>query len=177
MIIYIYKITNLINNKVYIGQTIKTLEERWRAHLWCANKNDCKHLYQSIIKYGKENFSVEVIDNANDLDELNEKERYWVSYYNSLNPRLGYNNIDGGIANPMNYNSIKEYHKNKMQSIEVRTKISNTMKQLRKEGGFSIETRNKISQKLKGNQHFKGHKRTSEAIEKPVKAYVRKFIV
>lgn len=64
-----------------------------------------------------------------------------------------------------------------MQSIEVRTKISNTMKQLRKEGGFSIETRNKISQKLKGNQHFKGHKRTSEAIEKPVKAYVRKFIV
>lgn len=84
--------------------------------------------------------------------------------------------MDGGIANPMNYDSVKEYHKNKMQSAEVRAKISNTMKQLRKEKGFSIETRNKISQKLKGNQHFRGIKEHQKQFKKLVKAYARRFI-
>ena len=79
---------------------------------------------------------------------------------------IGYNNIEGGITNPMNYENIKKYHINKMRSIEVRNKISNTMKKLRQERGFSQETRNKISEKLKGNQHFKGKKRSLEAIEK-----------
>ena len=162
----IYKITNKINNKVYIGQTIKTLEERWKQHLSAANNNDHKHLYQSINKYGKDNFIIEIIDQAKDIDDLNQKEKYWVDYYNSLDPNIGYNNIEGGITNPMNYETIKEFHNKRMRSEEVKTKISNTMKKLRKEKGFSEETRNKISQKLKGNQHFKGKKRTPEAIQK-----------
>lgn len=162
----IYKITNLVNNKVYIGQTIKTLNKRWKNHLDAARKNDHKHLYQAINYYGKDNFKIEIIDDAATIDELNRKENYWVNYYNSLNPTKGYNNIDGGKANPMNYNLVKEYHKQKMRSNEVKVKISNAIKQIRKEKGFSEETRKKISLKLKGNKHFKGKKRTLEAIRK-----------
>ncbi len=166
----IYKITNLINNKIYIGQTVKTLEQRWKEHLKSAKNNDHKHLYQSINYYGKNNFKIEIIDQANSIDELNSKEKYWINYYKSLDPNIGYNNIDGGIANPMNYNNIKDYHDSKMRSKEIREKISRTMKTLRQEKGFSQETRNKISQKLKGNQHFKGKKRTKTAIQKTSKS-------
>ena len=74
----------------------------------------------------------------------------------------------------MNYENIKKYHINKMRSIEVRNKISNTMKKLRQERGFSQETRNKISEKLKGNQHFKGKKRSLEAIEKTKESLYKK---
>ncbi|WP_300924684.1 NUMOD3 domain-containing DNA-binding protein [uncultured Clostridium sp.] len=70
----------------------------------------------------------------------------------------------------MNYNNIKDYHDSKMRSKEIREKISRTMKTLRQEKGFSQETRNKISQKLKGNQHFKGKKRTKTAIQKTSKS-------
>lgn len=170
----IYKITNQINNKVYIGQTIKTLEERWKQHLRLTRNKDHKHLYEAINKYGKDNFTIEIIDRAQDINELNEKEKYWVDYYNSLDPNIGYNNIEGGITNPMNYENIKKYHINKMRSIEVRNKISNTMKKLRQERGFSQETRNKISEKLKGNQHFKGKKRSLEAIEKTKESLYKK---
>ena len=76
---YIYKITNLINNKVYIGQVYnKSVEERFKRH--CTDKNALKHSYidRAIEKYGPENFVVETIDIASDLDELNNKEKYWI---------------------------------------------------------------------------------------------------
>ena len=54
----IYKITNLINNKIYIGLTTCSLKERWNNHRHCA-KSDPRHLYCSMRKYGIENFKIE----------------------------------------------------------------------------------------------------------------------
>lgn len=89
----IYKITNMINNKVYIGQTTRSLRVRWQEH--CKSSN-CKRLHRAIIKYNKSNFIIEKIDEANSIDELNRKEIYWVQYFKSNNRKYGYNIELGG---------------------------------------------------------------------------------
>lgn len=95
----IYKITNKINNKCYIGQTIKTAEERWeehKLHAYGSHPNDQnKTLYRAIRKYGIENFSFEVLqDGIEDYDKLDLAEMYWIDYYNSF--LHGYNETSGG---------------------------------------------------------------------------------
>ena len=64
----IYKVTNLVNNKIYIGQTERTLKERWEQHKY---KEGCRHLHNAILKYGAYNFKIEEIENVpiEDLDE------------------------------------------------------------------------------------------------------------
>lgn len=95
----IYKITNLINQKVYIGQSIN-IPTRWTTHKNIAfqpnNKAYNSPLYRSIRKYGLENFDFSVIEYCNP-EELNEKEVYWIKYYSSFEDRdKGYNLTPGG---------------------------------------------------------------------------------
>ena len=67
----IYKITNLINNKIYIGKTKKDIETRFKEHLQNAI-NDCQYnLSKAIRKYGIDNFNIEMIDTAESDEELN----------------------------------------------------------------------------------------------------------
>lgn len=89
---YIYKITNLLNNKIYIGQTIFTVEKRWDQHKTASLIGETK-LYRAMRKYGIENFSIETLEKCeNEL--LSEKEIKWIKFYNSyLN---GYNMTLGG---------------------------------------------------------------------------------
>lgn len=87
---FIYKITNTVNDKVYIGQTIRPVEKRFERHINDALNNVIDtHFARAIRKYGKENFSVEQIDTAKSQDELTRKEHYWISFYDSVNS--GYN--------------------------------------------------------------------------------------
>lgn len=98
---YIYKITNLINNKIYIGKTKYPIETRFKNHLWSIYHHKTKSLlYDAMNKYGKDNFKVEQIDQADSLEELNEKERYWISKLNSRNTSIGYNICKGGECGP-----------------------------------------------------------------------------
>lgn len=95
----IYKVTNLINNKIYIGQTVKTEPQRWQAHVWSAYnnpENDCIALCAAIRKYGKENFKREILEEIENTDELNNREIYYIQLYNSYNPTYGYNICLGG---------------------------------------------------------------------------------
>ena len=90
---WIYKITNIQNNKVYIGQTIRPVKDRFNRHINDALNNIIDtHFARAIRKYGKENFQIEIIDTAQNQNELNEKERYWIQYYNSVEE--GYNETD-----------------------------------------------------------------------------------
>ena len=90
---WIYKITNIQNNKVYIGQTIRPIEQRFRRHLNDALNNILDtHFARAIRKYGKDSFIIEKIDTAITQDELNKKEQYWIQYYNSVEE--GYNETD-----------------------------------------------------------------------------------
>ena len=93
---YIYKITNTVNNKVYIGQTVQTNPKmRWYAHLADARRGKKSYLYDSIRKYGQESFVWEIIDNAESTDELNVKEEYWLNFYRGQGVVV-YNNREAG---------------------------------------------------------------------------------
>ena len=90
----IYKITNIVTNKYYIGKTTKTAEKRFKEHIFLAEQGASYKLSNSIRKHGANNFKVEKIDSADTNEELSEKEKYWISYYNSYND--GYNMTLGG---------------------------------------------------------------------------------
>lgn len=97
MVGIIYKITCKVNGKVYIGQTTGTLEHRFEGHIKSAfsENNKLKIKFQRAIrKYGKDNFMIEEIDKASSREELNEKEKYWIAKYDSINS--GYNTALGG---------------------------------------------------------------------------------
>jgi len=89
---YIYKISNDFNDKVYIGQTIQTVEKRWQDHLYSAINSD-RYLYKSIRKHGVEHFKIEEIEKCAN-DKLNEREVYYISKFDSYNN--GYNLTPGG---------------------------------------------------------------------------------
>ena len=92
---YIYKITNTLNGKVYIGQTIKTIQKRFTQHKNNSNKEYFSQivLYKAFNKYGIENFTCEEVEEVPN-EELDEREKYWIEYYNSYFD--GYNSTLGG---------------------------------------------------------------------------------
>jgi len=87
----IYKITNLINGKVYIGQS-SNIERRFREH---KSNSTSEHLRASIQLYGIDNFDFSILE-ITDIDDLDDRERYWIQYYSSNDPEHGYNSTDGG---------------------------------------------------------------------------------
>lgn len=100
----IYKIVNLVNGKIYVGQSIN-IQKRWYQHKSDYNKEGgCPILYAAIRKYGIENFSFEVIEECS-LELLDEREKYWISQMNTLNPN-GYNIALGGATRG---NTIYDY--------------------------------------------------------------------
>ena len=89
----IYKITNIQNNKIYIGQTTRPIEYRFNRHINDALHNILDtHFARAIRKYGPQNFTIKVIDNAETQEELTKKEQFWIQYYNSV--ENGYNETD-----------------------------------------------------------------------------------
>lgn len=90
----IYKVTNNLNNKCYIGKA-KNIEERWLYHKQsyrCAKEYD-KLLYRAFRKYGLDNFNFEILELVNE-DLLNDREKYWIEFYHSY--EKGYNGTKGG---------------------------------------------------------------------------------
>lgn len=92
---YIYKITNQINGKVYIGKTSKTIEERFKEHKRKALEHPNRYLYDAINHYGFNNFTIEQIEECSN-EYLDDREIFWIAEYNSTNPNIGYNLTTGG---------------------------------------------------------------------------------
>ena len=88
-LVYIYKIVNLVNGKFYVGKTTRSITTRFNEH--CRNPSEKMPITLAIEKYGKEKFKIEQLDNASSIEELNEKEKYYIS---SLSPE--YNVSRGG---------------------------------------------------------------------------------
>lgn len=91
----IYKITNDVNGKLYIGQTIRPLTDRWKDHVYRAKHDSQYALHRAIRKYGVKHFHIEQIDLASSKEELDRKEKYWIKTLNTMSPS-GYNLVDGG---------------------------------------------------------------------------------
>jgi group I intron endonuclease len=125
MIIYI--LTNLINNKIYVGQTVRSLEKRINQHL---KRSDCIAISSAIKKYGIESFKIEQIDSAETIEELNKKENEWILKLNTVYPN-GYNLNTGGLNKRWSeFSKIKmsNSHKGKKLSQEHKINISNSVK-------------------------------------------------
>jgi hypothetical protein len=91
----IYLVTNLIAEKHYVGLTTTSLEERWVRHLEQLSRKEASLVHKAIAEFGEENFTIEVIDRASNIDELRNKEREWIKKLNSRFPN-GYNVTLGG---------------------------------------------------------------------------------
>jgi group I intron endonuclease len=140
----IYKITNTINSKIYIGQTIKKLSERIHGHFADSKrerKNKCKtKISLAICKYGFENFNFEIIDYALSQEELNELEKKYIKLFNSNINEFGYNLLSGGNQGGKHSDETKlkiskklkdnpnKYWLGKSQSIESNKKRTASMK-------------------------------------------------
>lgn len=156
----IYKIQNKINGKVYIGQTIVSLESRlnreFHGHFADAfvYKKD-HYLYRSMRKYGKDAFTYEVVEEVpiqctkqETRKLLNEREVYWIKYYDSY--CNGYNNTPGGTdlnktLSEEHKRKISESHKGVKMSLEARQNMSKARKGLH----LSEESRLKRLEKMK----------------------------
>lgn len=91
----IYKWTNLINNKVYIGQSVNIMARKAEHIKLAKNENYTTNIAKAIRKYGIENFNFEVIEECL-YTELDTKEEYYINYYDSLNKEKGYNMLKVG---------------------------------------------------------------------------------
>ena len=90
---FIYIIKNTINDKVYVGQTTQSVEDRFKQHLKCLKSNSVQLISKAIKKYDKSNFYVEILEECL-IEDLNTKEEYYIEKYNSFGN--GYNLCAGG---------------------------------------------------------------------------------
>lgn len=135
---YIYKIVNDINDKVYIGQTQRSIQERWNEHLKeSKNTRSHTHLYNAMRKYGIDQFHIEIIEEVTN-NILNEREIYWISQYNSF--YNGYNSSLGGEGNKIIDNQLvlKLWNEGKLIS-----EIAHELK--RDRGTISLILRNQLN--------------------------------
>jgi group I intron endonuclease len=117
----IYKATNIVNNKVYIGFTSLTLDERSSRHRANSSNNENTKFYKSIRKYGWNNFIWEIIyQSLNYEHTLNEMERHFIEEYNSY--KDGYNSTLGGEGCSGYSYDHTEDHKNYMRTIRIGSK-------------------------------------------------------
>lgn len=137
---WIYKITNIQNNKVYIGQTIRPIQDRFNRHINDAINNILDtHFARAIRKYGKDNFIIEEIDVAKNQDELNLKEQYWIRYYQAV--EKGYNETDAiSKCGGNTYKSKTEEEMNIIKEKIRQTKLGNKNPMARKIKRTNIET-------------------------------------
>lgn len=123
----IYKVTNLINGKIYIGQTCNTLEYRKSQH-----ERDCKYhrnsyFHEAMLKYGFENFKWEIIDESDTQEGIDELEKQYIQKYDTTDKRNGYNlklgGREGGLYNEECRRRLGESTKKKWQNPEMAAKM------------------------------------------------------
>lgn len=119
---YIYKITNDVNGKIYIGKTEFSIEKRFKEHCHdsVSRAKEKRPLYAAMRKYGTEHFHVELVE---ETDNPNEREIYWIQYYRSF--KYGYNATLGGEGTRyIDYDLVLETY-NQTRSMRDTAKILN----------------------------------------------------
>lgn len=92
----IYKIRNTINEKLYVGQTNETLEQRFKRHMGYQSRENDTKFYRAVRKYGRENFYIEQIEEVATREEATDKESYWIDKLDTI--EHGYNTINNKIV-------------------------------------------------------------------------------
>ena len=160
---YIYKITNLQNNKIYIGKTTTCIQERFSKHIYEANTPNTKGymfiLHKAFRKYGINNFNIEQIEEI-DNSLLNTREIYWINFYNSMMPN-GYNMTFGGEGSTkINYKLVYELWDNGKSISQISSLLNHSIAQLKM-----------ILSSYKNFNNEENNKRTINATKKQVGQY------
>ena len=136
---YIYKTTNLINGKFYIGQK--------KSNIFLNEKylGSGKRLKRAIQYYGKNNFKVELIEKCINAEHLNEREIYWIKELDALNPKIAYNIASGGAFGDSGYH-LGMLGKNQSEYQKQRASESNSHPK-------SEQMKQKMSKAMKGNKN------------------------
>lgn len=134
----VYKITNKVNGKVYVGQTVRTLEERWSRHCRDAQRGRTFPFHNAIRKYGTENFEMKIVAFCHDQKELNWCEQAHTLNENSMVPD-GYNLIFGGDR--------------KAVSAETRAKIGAAHRNPSEKTREKLRKAGKIGGKIQGRKN------------------------
>lgn len=140
----IYKAENIINKKVYIGQTTRNLNERKFSHISSSKKGSNCYFHLAIKKYGTENFIWSIIDECYSLEECNIKEEHYILLYRSYEKQNGYNIKMGGF----NFKLAEE--------TKIKISLANKGKK------HTEEAKRKMSESRTGEKHFRFGKHLSE---------------
>lgn len=122
---YIYCITNLINNKKYIGKTTYSLEKRFKEHCSDSLRERCnkRPLYNAMVKYGIDNFKIDLVEEVTDDSLLSEREIFWIKELNTYSNN-GYNATKGGDGSILyNYQQIIDLYNLGYSTIEISKKV------------------------------------------------------
>lgn len=147
----IYKITNLINGKFYIGQDIKNNPKYFGSG---------KLINSAIKKYGKENFKKEILEFCTDEKHMDEREIFWIKELNATDRKIAYNICEGGKT----YRTMKGEN-NPRFGKQHTEETKNIIKEKRKLQKMSQEQKDILSEKWKGDEN-PGKNKSEETIEK-----------
>jgi group I intron endonuclease len=187
----VYLALNKINGKMYIGVTRSTLERRVYLHL---KSKSCRYFHQAIKKWGRENFEFFIIDRADNIDSLHEKERHWIALHGTNDREKGYNLTMGGegvSGTPEVRRKIaaaKMGDGNPMKRADVRAKVSASLMgnvPWNKGKAFSDEHRRNLSESHMGNKRSaesrakqsksaRGHRATATILARDEKGRILK---
>lgn len=169
---YIYVIRNIVNTKVYVGQT-KNPKSRKADHFCAARSgNSNYHIHRSMHLHGVENFSFEILEECED-DVTNERERHWIAHFDSFNPEKGYNLTKGGDQNfeisdetrkrmsvakrgkPLSEQNRKNLWRSRDRKFSNQHRLNLSLAAKKRKA--SDETKKKMSDALKGKLHRCGN--------------------
>ena len=161
----VYLITGKTSGRQYVGQTLRTLKQRWDSHVSLALRNKGGYLARAIRKYGKEDFTVEPLHICKTKEEMNFVEIFYIELLKTKSPK-GYNLTAGGEGN-FGWNPSKEIRsrmgapKGTVWSAEAKAKRS-VISQARWDANPQLRV--ELSERMKGNSHTKGRKIPEEEL-------------
>lgn len=150
---YIYCITNIINNKKYVGKTVSTIEKRWKEHCHDSKKLklEKRPLYTAFTKYGIENFKIQELEFVEDDTKISEREVYWISKLNTYG-KYGYNATKGGDGKIVyDHNRILKLYNQGYSSIKIHLELGcdrTTVLNVLRANGFKSRGRSKRIEQL-----------------------------
>ena len=165
----IYKITNILTEEIYIGQTTRPINERWQEHTY---NSSSPLLKIAIQKYGVENFTIEIIEKCKNIKKLTKREQYWINHYDSL--QNGYNSNRGGngplfhtekakqkISNASKVRQNKESYKLAASETAKKQWINQEMSKKQKEIIVKNNKKQSVRKKRKETNLIKNRKKFS----------------
>jgi hypothetical protein len=146
----VYCHVHIESGRRYIGQTRKTMLQRWNQHVYTANgkTKGWSYFANAIRRYGKDAFSHEILEECHTLNDANDREKHWIIYFDTCNPEKGFNITPGGDHSP------HPFRKNPWDRPEFRAAVTAGVSAKWQDPGYQI-TMSKISREVNSRPEVK----------------------